>query len=88
MEALLFSSVLLVLSAMTLVLFRAVRGPTVPDRILAVNTFGTKTVALIALIAVLFNDAMIIDVALVYAIINFITTIALLRYFERGSFGD
>ncbi|NDF13016.1 MAG: pH regulation protein F [Proteobacteria bacterium] len=80
--------VLMVLSAMSLLLIRAVKGPTLPDRILAVNAFGTKTVALVALISLIFKDTMLVDIALVYAIINFITTIALLKYFERGSFKD
>ena len=71
-----------ILVAMVLALARALLGPTVYDRILAVNTFGTKTVLLIALLAALVGRADYLDIALLYALINFIGVIAVLRYHE------
>lgn len=76
-----------VLIVMALALFRALLGPSVYDRILAVNMFGTKTVLLIALLGYLSGRPDFIDIALVYALINFIGTIAVLRFFEYGHIG-
>jgi len=70
------------LTVMGLALIRAFRGPTLYDRILAVNTFGTKTVLLIAVIGFLNGRPEFLDLAIVYALINFISVIAILRFFE------
>ena len=67
---------------MVLALTRALLGPTVYDRVLAVNMFGTKTVLLIALVAGITGRADYLDLALVYAMINFIATVAVMRLFE------
>lgn len=71
-----------VLVTMALALARALLGPTLYDRILAVNMFGTKTVLLIALVAGITGRADYLDLALVYAMINFIATVAVMRLFE------
>lgn len=71
-----------ILMAMALVLIRALLGPTVYDRILAVNVFGTKTVLFIALLSALTGRSDYLDIALLYALINFISVIAVLRYHE------
>jgi multicomponent Na+:H+ antiporter subunit F len=63
-----------------MVLARALLGPTVYDRILAVNLFGTLTVVLIALLGFLIERPEFLDIALVYALINFIGTIAVTKY--------
>jgi len=73
-----------VLATMALALVRALLGPTVYDRILAVNMFGTKTVLIIAILAFLFDRMDVLDIALAYALINFIAIIAVLRFFEYG----
>ncbi len=72
---------------MTLAMVRALLGPTVYDRVLALNTFGTKTVLLIAVLGFLDGRPEFLDLALVYALINFIGTIAVLKYFEFGDLG-
>lgn len=69
-----------ILVAMALALVRAVLGPTVFDRILAANMFGTKTVVLIAVIGFLSGRPDFMDLALVYALMNFIGTVAVLKY--------
>ena len=73
-----------ILISMTLALVRALLGPTVYDRVMAVNTFGTKTVLLIAVLGFLAERPEFLDVALAYALINFIGTIAVLKFFEFG----
>lgn len=72
------------LVVMALAIARALVGPTIYDRILAVNLFGTKTVLLIAVISVFVGRPDYLDIALVYALINFISVIGVLRYFEYG----
>ena len=76
-----------VIIAMGIVLVRAVLGPTLYDRILAVNSFGTLTVLLIALHGFLTDRPAFLDIALVYALINFIATVAVLKFFEYGDLG-
>jgi multicomponent Na+:H+ antiporter subunit F len=76
-----------ILVAMAMALVRALLGPTVYDRVLAVNTFGTKTVLLIASLGFLTGRPEFLDLALVYALINFIGTIAVLKFFEFGDLG-
>lgn len=67
------------LATMALALLRALRGPTIYDRIAAVNAFGTKTVLLVAVIAWFSGNHDLIDVALVYALINFIAVVAVMK---------
>jgi len=69
-----------VLATMLLALVRALKGPTVYDRVLAVNMFGTKTVLLLSVIGFLTGRPDFLDLGLVYALINFIGTIAILKY--------
>lgn len=76
------------LVTMALAVARAVAGPTVFDRILAANAFGTKTVLLIAVIGFLTGRPDFLDLALVYALINFIGVIAALKFFKFGAFDD
>ena len=76
-----------ILVSMALALARALLGPTVYDRILAVNMFGTKTVLLIAVMAFMGGRPDFLDIALVYALINFIATIAVLKFFQYGDLG-
>lgn len=76
-----------ILVAMCLAMARALLGPTVYDRVLAVNTFGTKTVLLLAVIGFLTGRPDWVDLSLVYALINFIGTVAVLKFVEFGDLG-
>lgn len=76
-----------IVASMALALTRALRGPTVYDRILAVNSFGTKTVLIIIVHGFLTGRPEFLDIALVYALINFISTVAVLKFFEYGALG-
>lgn len=79
---------LAILISMALALVRAFLGPTVYDRLLAVNMFGTKTVLIIAVLGYLDGRPEFLDIALVYALINFIGVVAALRFSERTPFDD
>jgi multicomponent Na+:H+ antiporter subunit F len=70
------------LITMGLALIRAVLGPTVYDRVLSVNMFGTKTVLLMSVIAFLAGRPDFLDLALAYALINFIGVLAVLEFFK------
>lgn len=74
-----------ILVIMAMALARALKAPTVYDRILGVNMFGTKTVLFIAAVGYLMGRPDFLDIAIVYALINFIGMIAVLRYFEYAS---
>jgi multicomponent Na+:H+ antiporter subunit F len=71
-----------ILITMVLALARALLGPTVYDRILALNMFGTKTVLFLALVAILYDRPDFLDLALAYALINFIGVLAVLEFFQ------
>ncbi len=77
-----------VLAVMALTLVRAFMGPTVFDRILSVNAFGSLTVVLIAVYGFLSGRPEFLDIALVYVLINFIATLAALKFFKYGRLGD
>ncbi|UHQ55731.1 MULTISPECIES: monovalent cation/H+ antiporter complex subunit F [Microbulbifer] len=79
------ATILALLVVMVLALVRALLGPTIYDRILAVNVFGTKTVVLIAVICFTLGKPEFLDIALVYALINFVSVVGVLRYFEFRS---
>jgi len=73
-----------ILITMALAVIRALLGPTVYDRVLAVNMFGTKTVLLLAVIAFLYGRPDFLDLALTYALINFIGVLAVLSFCQSG----
>ena len=77
-----------VLVTMSLALIRAFLGPTVFDRVLAANMFGTKTVLLIAVSGFLAGRPEWLDLALLYALMNFIGMIALLRFSKFSNLAD
>jgi len=72
-----------VIITMSLALVRAMLGPTVFDRILALNMFGTKTVLFISVVGFLLGRPDFLDLALVYALMNFIGVVAVLRFYRH-----
>jgi multicomponent Na+:H+ antiporter subunit F len=78
-----YAALLAILVTMALALARALLGPTSYDRLLAVNMFGTKTVLVLAVLALLFGRADFLDLALAYALINFIGVLAVLRFVQQ-----
>ena len=71
-----------ILVGMLLALVRAFAGPTLYDRVLAGNSFGTKTVILIGLMGYLTGRPDFLDIAVLYALLNFASTIAILKFFR------
>lgn len=61
-------------------LYRAIHGPGIFNRIIAVNVIGTKTILLLVLIGFIYGRPHFLDIALVYALLNFIMTIAATKY--------
>jgi multicomponent Na+:H+ antiporter subunit F len=82
------AAVLAILAALALALARAIRGPTVFDRLLATNTAGTATVLLLSAIGFLNGRPEFLDLAIVYALLNVVGTIAVLKFFRYGSLGE
>jgi len=80
--------VIAILVALLLVLARALMGPSIYDRLLSVNSAGTKIVMLIAAYGFLTNRPDFIDIALLYALISYIGTIAVLKFFEYEDLGS
>jgi multicomponent Na+:H+ antiporter subunit F len=76
------------LAAMILALARLYMGPTLYDRVLAANAFGTKTVLMIGVMGFLTERPDFLDISLLYALLNFIGTIAVLKFFRYRTLGD
>ncbi|HAK51984.1 MAG TPA: pH regulation protein F [Gammaproteobacteria bacterium] len=76
-----------ILIVMAMMLVRAFIGPTFTDRILAVNSVGTATVLFVALLGFLTNRPEFLDISLLYALINFVGTLAILKFFNFGNLG-
>jgi multicomponent Na+:H+ antiporter subunit F len=73
---------------MVLIMIRLFAGPTLYDRVLSLNTFGTCTVLFIGTVGLLFGRPDFLDIALLYALINFVGTIAVLKFFRYRRIGD
>ncbi len=82
----LIAAILAVFIVMVIAIVRGFMGPTLYDRILAVNMFGTKTVLLISLLGFMMGRPEFLDIAIVYALINFISVVGVLRYSDSSVF--
>ncbi len=82
----LIAATIAILVVMIMATIRGVMGPTLYDRVLAVNMFGTKTVLLISLLGFVMGRPEFLDIAIVYALINFISIIGVLRYSDNFIF--
>ena len=72
--------------AFALMLIRALSGPTLYDRVLAVNSLGTEIILLLGVIGFLTGRPDFLDISILYALINFVSTIAILKFFRYRSF--
>ena len=77
-----------ILISFILVLIRLFLGPTLYDRVLALNAFGTFAVLMISVVGFLFGRPDFLDISLLYALLNFIGTIAILQFFRYKEIGD
>jgi multicomponent Na+:H+ antiporter subunit F len=82
------AAAVILLATLALLLVRAIKGPTVFDRLLASNTIGNVAVLLLAVIGFLTGRPDFLDLALVYGLLNIVGTIAVLKFFRHGSLGE
>jgi multicomponent Na+:H+ antiporter subunit F len=80
------AAALALIVAIALMLIRALSGPTLYDRVLAVNSLGTKIILLLGVIGFLTGRPDFLDISILYALINFVSTIAILKFFRYRSF--
>jgi len=83
MNNLLMGAGLAILVTMALAMVRGIKGPEIYDRVLAANVIGTKTVLLLAVVALLYGRPDFLDLALAYALINFIGILAILQFVQN-----
>lgn len=84
MEAVLFYFSIFLVSLIVFSMYRMVAGPTTLDRLMGLNAIGSKTVVMIVFIGLIYQRLdMFIDIALSYALLNFITVLAACRYLQR-----
>jgi multicomponent Na+:H+ antiporter subunit F len=83
MMSLLWIMLFVLLALVVLCLYRAAYGPSVADRMVAINVIGTKTVVLVAGVSIATRQEHFIDIALVYGLIGFVATVGLASYLER-----
>ncbi len=77
-----YVTILIILSVMLFAcLIRAVRGPRVADRIVAVNMMGTMVMVIIAVLALMLNEGYLVDVCLIYAMISFLAVVILSKVY-------
>ncbi|HOB06505.1 MAG TPA: monovalent cation/H+ antiporter complex subunit F [Methanoculleus sp.] len=79
-----YASVVVLILTIFLCLYRVVIGPGVENRLVAVNTIGTTTIIILVLIGLIYGRPIFLDIAIVYAMINFIATLAVARYLKEG----
>jgi multicomponent Na+:H+ antiporter subunit F len=70
--------------AIAVAVIRMVIGPTLPDRVLALDIIGVKLISCVAIVSVMLSTTAFLDVILILGILAFISTIAFARYLERG----
>ena len=79
-----FLSAFILMLWLILSLLRAILGPTAPDRVVALDTINTLIVALMIILAVAYNQIIYVDIAIVYALLSFVTTLYIAKYLEGG----
>jgi multicomponent Na+:H+ antiporter subunit F len=81
------AAILAVLATTALAVLRALLGPTVFDRVLAANSVGTSAILLLALYGYIADRPVFLDIGILYALLNIIATLAVLKFFRHGDLG-
>ena len=85
-----FETYIIVLSFLMLsiiiAIIRIIKGPTAPDRVVGLDTVNTIVISSMVLFGAAFNEVIYIDVAIVYALLSFISTLFIAKYIEGGEF--
>lgn len=84
MSKLLIFSILFLAATIFLCMLRAIKGPSAADRLIAINVIGTKTIVLILIVSFLLNETYFVDVAIVYALISFLSSIVIAKFIENS----
>lgn len=77
---------LALLLCIIMAIIRVIRGPTAPDRFVGLDTINTIVIVLMVVFGAVFNEVIYIDVAIVYALLSFISTLFIAKYLEGGNF--
>lgn len=83
-ETILIISLILFGISVAVTFIRIILGPSLPDRVIALDVIGVNIISAIAIISILFNTKAYLDVILIMAILAFISTIAYSKFLERG----
>ena len=84
MSKVLIFSILFLSATIFICMFRAIKGPSAADRLIAINVIGTKTIVLIVIVSFLLNETYFVDVAIVYALISFLSSIIIAKFIESS----
>jgi multicomponent Na+:H+ antiporter subunit F len=76
----------IVLAICVIALVRLMLGPTIPDRIVALDTINTIVIVIMIVLGAAYKEIILIDVAIVYALLSFVTTLFIAKYIEKGKF--
>lgn len=83
-EAILLTALAFFMLAVALLLYRVIKGPTLPDRAIALDTIGVNLISAIAIVSIVLNTKAFLEAILILGILAFIGTIAFSKYIERG----
>ncbi|MFV8570339.1 K+/H+ antiporter subunit F [Marinobacter sp. SBS5] len=85
MTTALYITIAMVMVAALLNVYRLIKGPDAPDRVLALDTLYINAIAMIILLGITFNSRMYLESALLIAVMGFVSTVAMAKYLKRGS---
>ena len=78
--------VALLILGIIMAVIRVIRGPRAPDRVVGLDTVNTIVITSMVIIGAAYNEIILIDVAIVYALLSFISTLFIAKYLEGGEF--
>lgn len=84
-KTLLICSVFILSVSIIIIMYRVIKGPSIPDRIIAMDTIGINLIAIMAILSILLRTYAFFDVILLFGILSFIGTIAFSKFIERGT---
>lgn len=83
-EKLLMASIIMLTVSILIALFRVIRGPSLPDRILALDSIGYNIIGIVAILCILLDSSSYLETILLIGILAFLSTVALCKFLERG----
>jgi multicomponent Na+:H+ antiporter subunit F len=83
-----YGAMAIVVVSYALAAYRVLRGPTLPDRVLALDMIGLLSISFIAVVAIASEQAVLLDAAIALALVSFLGTVAFARFIERRGRGE